>query len=147
MVQPAPIGLSLAALAFAGAAAAAPLAGPDQAAWTRWALNCQGCHRPDGAGTPGGAPPLPGVVAAFLTVEGGRAYLTRVPGVASAPLGDQDLADVLNFVLRRYDGARLPDDFKPYTAAEIAAGRKAPLRTDAARARRQLIARIAGDQP
>lgn len=144
MLQPAPLGLSLAALACAGAAVAAPVSGSDQAAWTRWALNCQGCHRPDGAGTPGGAPPLPGVVAAFLTVEGGRAYLTRVPGVASAPLGDQDLADVLNFMLRRYDGDRLPHDFKPYTAAEIAAGRKAALRTDAARLRRELIARLGG---
>ncbi|MES2895462.1 MAG: cytochrome c [Pseudomonadota bacterium] len=147
MLWPATMGLALAAVVLAGAASAQPVAGPDQAAWTRWALNCQGCHRPDGAGTAGGAPPMRGVVAAFLKVDGGRAYLTRVPGVASAPLDDQELADVLNFMLRRYDGARLPANFKPYTAAEIAAGRKVPLRTDAARARQQLIARIAGDQP
>ncbi|MGA0601260.1 c-type cytochrome [Caulobacter sp. KR2-114] len=128
----------------ADAALGQPVDYNDRAAWTNWALNCQGCHRPNGFGTPGGAPPLRGVVARFLTVEGGRAYLTRVPGVATAPLGDQDLADVLNFVLRHFDGGRLPPDFKPYTAAEIAAGRQSLLRTDAATTRQRLIARMAG---
>ncbi|KQW65554.1 hypothetical protein ASE17_19055 [Phenylobacterium sp. Root77] len=45
-------------------------------------------------------------------------------------------------LLRRYDGAQLPVSFKPYTAAEIAAGRRAPLRADAARVRRELIAHL-----
>lgn len=115
-----------------------------QATWNRWALNCQGCHRPNGGGTPGGAPPLRGVVASFLRVEGGRAYLTQVPGVATAPLRDEDLAELLNYVLRRFDGPGLPADFKPYTAAEVAAGRRTLLRTDAPATRRRLMARLAG---
>jgi mono/diheme cytochrome c family protein len=131
------------ALAIGAAAHAQPSGADEQATWNRWALNCQGCHRPDGSGSPGGAPPMRGVVASFLKVEGGRTYLTRVPGVATAPLRDNELADVLNFVLRRFDGERLPADFKPFTAAEIAAGRKAVLRTEAASTRRQLMARIA----
>ena len=116
----------------------------DQATWNRWALNCQGCHRPNGGGTPGGAPPMRGVVGSFLRVEGGRAYLTQVPGVATAPLRDEELAQLLNYVLRRFDGAGLPDDFKPYTAAEVAAGRRTLLRTDAAAIRRRLMARLSG---
>src|SRR5262249_48882191 len=57
-----------------------------------YALNCQGCHRADGIGTPGSVPPLAGSVARFLTVPGGREYLVRVPGVAQAPLDDAALA-------------------------------------------------------
>jgi len=53
-----------------------------------YALNCQGCHRADGAGTPGSVPPLAGSVARFLGAAGGREYLVQVPGVAQAPLDD-----------------------------------------------------------
>ncbi len=45
-----------------------------------YALNCQGCHRADGAGTPGSVPSLADSVARFLTVPGGREYLVQVPG-------------------------------------------------------------------
>ena len=131
---------ALAVWTGAHAQASAPY---DQATWNLWALNCQGCHRPDGSGSPGGAPPMPGIVADFLRVDGGRAYLTRVPGVATAPLRDDQLADVLNFMLRRFDGERLPLDFKPFTAGEVAAGRRRVLRTEAAATRRQLMARVA----
>jgi hypothetical protein len=136
------LGAAVAAAMGCGVAGAEPLSPADQAAWNHWAVNCQGCHRPDASGTPGGAPTMKGVVARFLQVDGGREYLTRVPGVATAPLPDRDLADLLNFVLRHFDGADLPADFKPYTAQEIAAGRRAPLRTEAAEMRRRLVARL-----
>jgi hypothetical protein len=63
--------------------------------------------------------------------------------VATAPLSDSDLAEVLNYVLRRFDSADLSRDFRPYTAAEIAQGRRTILRTNAAEVRRQLIGAMA----
>ena len=35
-------------------------------------LQCQGCHRADGSGSPGAVPDLRGSLARFLTVPGGR---------------------------------------------------------------------------
>ena len=105
-------------------------------------LKCQGCHRPDGTGDLTSTPPLAGEVARFLAVPEGRAFLGRVPGVASVNLSDERLAEVLNDTLYRFDAAHVPADFKPYTAAEIAVLRKAPLRLDRAEKRAALVARL-----
>jgi mono/diheme cytochrome c family protein len=106
-----------------------------------YALNCQGCHRADGAGTPGSVPPLTGSVARFLGVPGGREYLVQVPGVAQAPLDDATLAAVVNWMLERFDKAHLPPDFAPYGAAEIGRLRAKPL-TDVEGVRRRLLEAI-----
>jgi mono/diheme cytochrome c family protein len=103
-----------------------------------YALNCQGCHRADGAGTPGSVPPLTGSVARFLGVPGGREYLVQVPGVAQAPLDDATLAAVVNWMLERFDKAHLPSDFAPYGPAEIGRLRANPL-TDVEGVRRRLL--------
>src|SRR6185503_18374901 len=76
-----------------------------------YTLNCQGCHRADGAGTPGSVPALAGSVARFLAVPGGREYLVRVPGVSQAGLDDAALADVLNWMVDRFDREHVPADF------------------------------------
>lgn len=88
---------------------------PDQ----MYMLNCWGCHRPNGEGIPGTAPPLKGA-ADFLRVPGGREYLVSVPGVALSSLDNQQVADVMNWILRSFSKDRLPADFKPYGAEEIA---------------------------
>lgn len=105
-------------------------------------LKCQGCHQPDGNGNAVNTPPLKGQVARFLSVPGGREFLGRVPGVASTDLDDQRLADVLNYTLYRFDRANVPADFKPYTAAELARLRTAPLRLERAAERARLVARL-----
>ena len=64
-----------AALVVVIGAGAIPAAATSGAALD-YALNCQGCHRPDGTGTPGTVPALAGSVAKFLKVPGGREYLT-----------------------------------------------------------------------
>jgi mono/diheme cytochrome c family protein len=92
-----------------------------------FALNCQGCHRADGTGTPGSVPALADSVARFLAVPGGREYLVQVPGVAQAPLDDAALAAVVNWMLTRFDAQHVPKDFQPYAADEIARLRKSPL--------------------
>jgi len=106
-----------------------------------YALNCQGCHRADGAGTPGSVPPLVGSVARFLAAPGGREYLVQVPGVAQAPLDDATLAAVMNWMLEKFDHAHVPAGFVPYDAAEIGRLRTKPL-TDVETVRKRLLATI-----
>ena len=128
----------LVALAAASLAAGADVGGPA----LDYALNCQGCHRADGAATPGSVPALAGSVGKFLRVPGGREYLARVPGVAQAPLDDAATAAVLNWVLERFGRDDTPADFARYTAAELGRLRRSPL-TDVERVRRELIEAIA----
>ncbi|MBM4337168.1 MAG: cytochrome c [Deltaproteobacteria bacterium] len=90
-------------------------------------LRCQGCHRPDGSGIPGAVPPFPGVIAGFLATPAGRAFIVRVPGVANAPLSDAEVAQLLGWIVRRFDAANVPGDFVDYTAPEVAALRRQPL--------------------
>jgi mono/diheme cytochrome c family protein len=113
-------------------AAASPGVASDARAKMNWMLHCQGCHQPDATGSANGAPPMANIVARFLAVEGGREYLTRVPGVANAGLGDEELAELLNWTLATFDKDHLPADFAPFTAQEVGTGRAHPLVSDAA---------------
>src|SRR5438552_17445471 len=105
----------LVALAAASLAAGADVGGPA----LDYALNCQGCHRADGAATPGSVPALAGSVGKFPRVPGGREYLVRVPGVAQAPLDAARTAAVLNWVLGRFGRGDGRAGFAPYTAAGV----------------------------
>ena len=80
-------------------------------------LHCQGCHRPDGSGIPGAVPAFPGQVAKFLATPTGRAFLVRVPGAANAPISDDELAALLDWIVRRFDAANVPADFTGFTGA------------------------------
>jgi hypothetical protein len=110
-----------------------------QRAWQNWTLNCQGCHRPDGTGSAATAPSLAGTVSRFLTVPGGREYLGRVPGVATSPLANADLAELMNWMFWRFDKEHLPADFQPFTGEEIGRLRVQPLRLEAAQMRTDLL--------
>ena len=57
-------------------------------------------------------PSLAGRIGWFLHTQEGRRYLIRVPGVAFAPVGDADLAGVLNWALATYSPRELPADFR-----------------------------------
>lgn len=102
-------------------------------------LKCQGCHRPDGSGDSASNPPLAHVVARFLGVPGGRAFIGRVPGVATTNLDDARLANLVNWTLYRFDAGHVPADFRPYTAAELGALRQDPLRLERAETRARLV--------
>jgi len=104
-----------------------------------WVMYCQGCHGVDAQGTPGGAPSLVGNVARFLRLPAGRAYLGRVPGVAFVALSDAELAQLLNWVVRRFDEAHVPTTFAPYLEGEIRALRREPLISSASRERERLL--------
>jgi mono/diheme cytochrome c family protein len=100
-------------------------------------LNCWGCHRPNGEGIPGTAPPLRGAVD-FLRVPGGREYLISVPGVALSSLSNEQAAAVMNWILKSFSKDRVPADFKPYSADEIAKARTTHL-LDIKKARAELM--------
>jgi hypothetical protein len=124
-----------AALAVASLARVAAAYGPE----TNYTLHCQGCHLADGTGMPGKIPPLAGgALGPFLRVPGGRAFLARVPGVANAPLGDADLAALLDWTIDHFAAADRPADFAPYTAEEIGRLRASPL-VDVGAERRRLL--------
>jgi mono/diheme cytochrome c family protein len=132
-------------LAAVALLAGAPLAAPARASESPrilYMLNCQGCHLPDGSGSPGSVPSLRGSVARFLTVPGGRAFLVRVPGAADAPLSDTDLAAVLNWMVRRFGPAPDAAAAPPYTAEEVGALRARPLVDDVESVRRELVGRL-----
>jgi mono/diheme cytochrome c family protein len=155
--RPGWIAIGVLAIAIASAAAASGVAvadyratlgsaqgvaDPDRA-WQNYLLNCQGCHRPDGTGDGTTAPALAGHVGLFTTVPAGRDYLSRVPGAATAPITDAELAELLNWVLWRFDAAHVAPGFKPYAAAEVGRLRARPLRTEAAAVRARLLASAA----
>ncbi len=105
-------------------AAARPASGAS--AHVNYMLHCQGCHLPDGTATPGIIPPLVGA-ARFLSAQGGRAYLVRVPGVALSSIPDGELAELVNWMLAQFSPGQLSEDFEPYTAEEVAEYRRQPL--------------------
>lgn len=88
-------------------------------------LHCQGCHRPDGSGLPGGAPAFRGAIGRLARIPDGRSYLIRVPGVAQSELSDARTASLLNWLIGEFDApAAVP---RPFTAAEVNAVRRVPL--------------------
>lgn len=139
--------VAVCALALAGAAQATteeamPGVVDARQAHIDYKLKCQGCHRPDGSGDAVSNPPMNGQVARFLAVPGGREFLGRVPGVATVDLDDARLANLVNWTLYRFDRAHLPDDFVPYSAAELSTLRKRPLRAERAAVRESLVAQM-----
>lgn len=107
-----------------------------------WMLQCQGCHRADGAATGAEVPAIAGHVARFLSVPRGREYLIRVPGVATAPLADAELASLVNWMLLRFDPENVPEDFEPYGAREVGLHRATPFGSEVIAERARLVAAI-----
>lgn len=109
---------------FFGEAIADP--GSDEAEFNYFVL-CRGCHGPEGAGAVDRVPNLMGEMGKFLHVSGGREFLVQVPGSANAPVGDNELAELLNWMLEQFSPAELPDRFRPYSAEEVGKLRQEPL--------------------
>ena len=103
-------------------------------------LHCSGCHLPDGSGAPPEVPSLRGAMGALVATPEGRDYIARVPEVAQAPLTDDALARVLNWVLLEFNGETLPTGFRPLDAAEVGAARVKVL-ADPLRAREEIVGR------
>lgn len=98
-----------------------------QRAQFNYQVFCRGCHLPDAGGMEGKVPRIKGYIGHFLKVEGGREFLVQVPGSANAAIDDVQLAELLNWIIAEFAGASLPDNFQPYTVAEVALLRRKPL--------------------
>jgi mono/diheme cytochrome c family protein len=99
--------------------------------------NCAICHQADAAGLPGMYPPLADSIGNYVAIPAGRTYLVHVVSFGmSGPisvhdelyqgvmqpwpqLSDQELADVLNYVLSTFNAKLLPKNFKPLTVNEV----------------------------
>lgn len=132
--------LVLAWAAICGVPSPARAEGSADAALARqhWVLNCMGCHTATGGGIAGKVPPLSNSLGYFTHLPEGRDYVMRVPGASNSALSDQALADVLNWILTTMNRDALPRDFRPYTAAEVAARRR-PALSDVATVRAGLV--------
>ncbi|MCY4425712.1 MAG: cytochrome c, class I [Halieaceae bacterium] len=102
---------------------------------------CQGCHTPDGSGA-GDVPRLKGQVGVFLNSQAGQEFLVRVPGAATSALDNEQLAELLNWIVREFAGASIPANWRPYSGREVGALRKQPLK-EVIRYRGQILADIA----
>jgi mono/diheme cytochrome c family protein len=103
--------------------------------------NCAVCHQPDGKGAPSVYPPLADSVGRYVAFKDGRTYVIDVVSfgmggkIDSAgdsfegdmppwpQLSDEDVAEVLTYVLTGLNAKLLPADFKPISADEVKAER------------------------
>ncbi len=133
-----PAGLLFAVLAFTGAIANA-------SGVALFTAHCAVCHQTEGQGIPGMYPPLADSIGVFTHSKDGRAYLvhvvsfglngpidvhgTRYNGYMQswAQFSDDDIAQLLNYVLKEFDSKLLPRDFKLFTAEEVKHDRSRPL--------------------
>lgn len=127
------------ALLFAAAAQSAPAMPELTAPQSDYVEYCSGCHGMQGNSAPAEIPVLRGRVGYFMCIKDGRDYLIRLPNVAYSAIDDnQELADMMNFVVFGLGGNSAPKDAKPFTAAEVKRLRNEALATQslvAARAR------------
>lgn len=87
---------------------------------------CQGCHTPDGTGGKS-IPKIKDHIGYFLQNQVAREYLVRVPGSANSPLNDEQLAEVLNWMIIELGGKSVPTDMQYFTTKEVGNLRQAPL--------------------
>ena len=82
--------------------------------------HCAGCHGVQGLSAPAKLPELRGRVGYMMCDAGTRAYLLRLPNIAKSRLADnQQLADMLNFMIFGMGGESVLPGTRPFTAAEV----------------------------
>ncbi len=83
--------------------------------------HCMGCHKVDGAGSlQNNVPDMRGTVGHFLRLPQGRDFLIQVAGIAQAPLDDDALTALINWMLPAIGANSVPPDFTPFTVEEVA---------------------------
>jgi hypothetical protein len=125
------LSLAAAALVTVGAAAAAvepaltvappPYPREMDLPQSNYVEHCGGCHGIQGDAAPANLPTLRGRVGWFMCTPEARAYLMRLPNVARSRItDDQDLAELLNFMVFGLGGSSVPKAAKPFTGDEVA---------------------------
>jgi hypothetical protein len=130
----------MAALLFAAAISAAPAMPELTAPESDYVEYCSGCHGMQGNSAPAEIPVLRDRVGYFMCTRDGRDYLIRLPNVAYSAITDnQELADMMNFVVFGLGGASAPKGTKPFTAAEVKRLRADALGTQSLIAARETV--------
>lgn len=108
--------------------------------------HCSGCHGMQGNSAPAEIPVLRDRVGYFMCTQEGREYLIRLPNVAYSAISDnQELAEMMNFVVFGLGGNSAPKGAKPFTAAEVARLRKEALATQSLiAARAEVVGKMMG---
>ena len=99
--------------------------------------NCAICHQANAKGVAGTYPPLADSIGSYVAIPAGRAYLVHVVSFGmTGPISvhgqtyngvmqpwpkfkNQDIAQVLNYVLTTFNAKLLPTDFSPLTSDEV----------------------------
>src|SRR5262245_10379085 len=74
----------------------------DQPPEVNYMLHCMGCHLADGSGAPPQVPDIRGEMGRMLAVAGGREYLVQIPGAATSPVSNRELAAIINYMLHAF---------------------------------------------
>lgn len=109
-------------------------------------IHCQGCHLPDAEGYLDKVPRMNNFIGYFLYSPEGRDFIIRVPGVSTSQLPDDEIAELMNWLINTYSAEQLPDEFIPYTEMEIRALRKSP-EADPLTTRLRILKAIAVEEP
>jgi hypothetical protein len=118
----------------------------DHRARTNYMIHCQGCHLPEAVGFVGKVPRMKDFVGYFLHSREGREFVIRVPGVATSSLPDDELTEMMNWLLLTYSADQLPQPFVPFSTPEVAALRP-DLEANPEKTRTRILGRIARDLP
>lgn len=118
----------------------------DKRAHFNYLIHCRGCHLPEAVGFPDKIPRMKEFIGYFLHSGEGREFLIRVPGVSTAALPDDEIAELMNWLITTYSVEQLPDVFVPYTELEVRTLRKNP-EPDPVRTRRTILSEIAENLP
>ena len=87
---------------------------------TNYALQCMGCHTPDGAGIADRVPSIRDTLLPFASMSEGRRFIVQVPGSAQSTLSNAELADLLNWMILTLSTKPPTDSFVPFTEQEVA---------------------------
>ena len=90
-------------------------------------LGCGGCHGEEGTSNGRLVPDLRGQVGYYLATQAGREYIVRLPNVSFYTASNDELAQILNYVVFTLGADGVPAHARPYTAPEVARLRQAPL--------------------
>lgn len=118
----------------------------DHRARTNYMIHCQGCHLPEAVGFVGKVPRMKDFVGYFLHSDEGREFVIRVPGVATSSLPDDELTEMMNWLLLTYSADQLPQPFVPFSTQEVAALRP-DLEANPEKTRMRILQQIAQDLP
>lgn len=112
---------------------------PHTSAQINYILQCQGCHGADGGGIGQSIPDLVADGKSFLQSTEGRKYFVSVPGSANSPLSDEELTDVINYIIESIIIKNGDAESLLYKLSEVSTYRQIKMLKDPTELRREII--------